>query len=144
MIAREPLDRRRVTLFGHQRMTPAADGCVGIVADLTTRNRGDVLVEQRSERSDDARFRLPAFAQQDHVMAGENAVLDFGQHGVVVADDAGQHFFLGAQALEQVVAHLDTHRLGAIARVLELTEGPKFQQTLIHLGNAAAKSLLSG
>jgi hypothetical protein len=28
--------------------------------------------------------------------------------------------------------------------VLEFTEGPKFQQTLIHVGNAAAKSLLSG
>ena len=46
-------------------------------------------------------------------MAGEDAVLDFRQHGLVITDDAGQHALLAAQALEQVVAHLDPHRLGA-------------------------------
>ena len=44
-------------------------------------------------------------------MAGEHAVLDFRQHGVIVADDAGHDSLLVPQALQQIVAHLDTHRL---------------------------------
>ena len=65
-------------------------------------------------------------------MAREDAVFDFRQHRVVIADDAGQHLFFAPQSIQQVVAHLDPHRLGAIAGALEFTEGPKFQQTLIH------------
>ena len=66
----------------------------------------DVRVEQRRQRADDARLRLAALAEEHHVMAGEDGVLDLRDDRVVEADDAGQDALAAASLRQQVAPHL--------------------------------------
>ena len=75
------------------------------------------------QRTDNPRFGLAALAEQNHMMAREHAIFDIRQYGVVVADDSGQHLFLAPQPVEQIIAHLDPHRLRTITRALQFAEG---------------------
>src|SRR5580700_4973480 len=65
-------------------------------------------------------------------MTGEDRVFNFGQDRVVVADDSGQDGLVVAQALEQIVAHLDPYRHGLIAGAPEFSERAIFGHVLIH------------
>ncbi len=65
-------------------------------------------------------------------MAGEHSVFDLRNHALVVTDDSRHHPLPGAQAREQVVAHLGSHRPNLVAFAPELSKRGYFQQTLIH------------
>nr|BFE72514.1 hypothetical protein GCM10020092_058150 [Actinoplanes digitatis] len=55
----------------------------------------------------------------------EQGALDLGQHGVVVADDAGEARHAPAQAVEQVVAQLRLHGAEDVAARAERAEGAR-------------------
>ena len=72
---------------------------VRVVVDLAAGDDRHPLVEQADERADDARLRLAALAEEDHVVAGEQRVRQLRKHGVVVADHAfDERTFLGEGA----------------------------------------------
>ena len=62
-------------------------GRVRVVVDLAAGDDRHPLVEQAGERADHAGLRLAALAQEDHVVAGEQRVLELRQDGVLVAED---------------------------------------------------------
>ena len=82
-----PLDRCLVAAFGDEDPRVRRDRVVRVVVDLAAGDDGQPLVEQVDERAHDARLRLTAFAEQDHVVAGEQRVRNLRQHGVLVTDD---------------------------------------------------------
>ena len=97
-------------LLGDQVLGKAAQRRVGIVAQLRAGNVRNGGVKQRGQRTQNARLRLPAQAEQDEVVPREHGVYDLRHDGVVVADDAGEERFFRlrgrAQARNQVVAEL--------------------------------------
>ena len=63
---------------------------VRVVVDLAAGDDRHPLVEQPGERADHARLGLAPLAEEDHVVAGEEGVLELREHGVLVAEDAGR------------------------------------------------------
>ncbi|MEJ7720497.1 MAG: hypothetical protein WKF58_08645 [Ilumatobacteraceae bacterium] len=88
----------------------------GVVAQLGTGDDGQPLVEQRRQRSDDAGLRLTALTEEDHVVAGEDGVLELRQDGVVVAREAGDQRLAGGDASDGVAAQLRFDRHGGPSR----------------------------
>ena len=68
-------------------------GTIGIVANLAAGDVGQLLVEQRGERAQDAALGLAAQAEQDEVLLRQDGVHDLRNDGVFVADDAGKERF---------------------------------------------------
>ena len=65
---------------------------------------GNRLVEKADERAHETAFRLAFFAEEEHVVAGDQGEVDFGNDRVVVADDAGEEFLAGLEHAEEIVA----------------------------------------
>ena len=87
-VAVHPLDRRVVAALGDEMARVRRDRVVRVVVDLAAGDDRHPLVEQADERADDARLRLAALAEEDHVVAGEQRVRELREDGVVVTDDA--------------------------------------------------------
>ena len=77
-------------------------------------------------------------------MPGEHAVLDFGNHRLLVTDDSRQDLLLGAQAVKQILAHLHPHRHRLVARALEFAQCPDLQQLFIHCETRRVDCLILG
>ena len=82
-----PGDRRLVAGLGDQVPGHPRNGLVGIVVDLRARHDGQPLVQQAHERADHAALGLTPLAEEDHVVAGDERVLERRQDAVVVAED---------------------------------------------------------
>ena len=87
-VAVHPLDRRLVAALGDEHAGVVRDRVVRVVVDLAAGDDRHPLVEQRGERADHAGLRLAALAEEDHVVAGEQRVLELREDGVLVADHA--------------------------------------------------------
>src|SRR5205807_3408640 len=110
-IATDPRYLDAVAFLGDQVETPAADRFVRVVVDLASCDHRHLLVEQADQGSHDPALRLAALPQHDHVVARDDRVGQLRQYGLVVADDPGEQWFAGAQAGQQVAAHLLLDRL---------------------------------
>ena len=77
---------RVVASLGDQVAGVAGHRPVRVVEDLRAGHEGDPLVEQAGEAADDAGLGLAPLAEEDHVVAGEQGVLQLGQDGVLVAE----------------------------------------------------------
>ena len=75
------------------------------------------------EGTDDPRLRLPALAQEDDVVAGQQRVLELRQNGVLVPDHSLDERLTRGDLRDGVASDLffDGDRLPA--RVAQLTEG---------------------
>jgi hypothetical protein len=96
-----------------------------VLVQLGAGDVGRPLVEQIDQAPDQPGLALAPLAEQDHVVAGEQRPLDLGQHGVVVADDAGEARRAGAQPVEQVVAELLFHGAELVPGGAQLTDGAR-------------------
>src|SRR5207249_11964313 len=105
---REVVNVSSVAFFGDQLMAATADGRVRIVVNLAAGDEGQLGIEQRSERAQNAALGLAAQPQQDEIMARENGVGELRHHGIFVADDAGEYLFAGilSQAGDEILPHL--------------------------------------
>ena len=99
------------------------DRGVGVVEDLGAGDDRQPLVEQVGERADHAGLGLAPLAQEDHVVAGQDGVLELRQDGLLVAEDALDQGLAGQDAGHGVAPDLllDGHRLPA--GLAELTDG---------------------
>ena len=122
-VAVDPFDRRLVAAFGDQHAGVLRDRLVRVVVDLAPGDDRHPLVEQRGERTDHAGLRLAALAEEDHVVAGDERVLELREHGVLVADDAVDQRAPGGDPRQGVRPHLFLDRPGHPAAGLELAEG---------------------
>ena len=115
LVAVHPGDRRVVAELGDEGAGVRRHRGVGVVVDLGPGDDRQPLVEQGDERPDHAGLRLAALAQEDHVVAGQEGVLELGQDGVVVAEHAGEQGLAGADLGDGVAAQLllDGHGLPA-------------------------------
>src|SRR5439155_16434063 len=94
-----------------------------VVVDLAAADDGDALVEQRDQRTQQARLGLAALAEEDDVLAGEDGVLQLRDDAVVVAADAGEEGLAGGELADQVAAQLGLDGLDAVLGLAELAEG---------------------
>jgi hypothetical protein len=93
--------------------------------DLAPGHGRRLRVEQGRQAAQQAALRLPAQAEQDHVVAREDAVHEPRHHRVLVAEDAREQRLARAHLGEEVAPHLLAHALRRrAARALELAEGP--------------------
>ena len=119
----DPLDRGVLAVLGHQLPAVARHRLVGIVVDLRAGDDRHPLVEEAGERADHAGLRLAALAQEDHVVAGEQGVLELREHRVLVAlHDHGEEHLAGLDAGDGVAAQLLLHRHRDPPRLAELAD----------------------
>ena len=75
---------------------------VRVVVDLAAGDDRHPLVEQAGERADDAGLGLAALAEEDHVVPGEQRVLELRHDRVLVAEDAVEQRLTGRDARDGV------------------------------------------
>ena len=119
--ARRPAGRRRASAAsrreaGRERVYGCSFSSEPAITGVHSSSSAD-------QRADQPGLALAALAEQHHVVAGEQRPLDLGQHGVVVADDAGEARLAGAQPGQQVVAQLLLDGAVHVAGGAQLAEG---------------------
>src|SRR6185295_7261992 len=72
---------------------------------------------------DDAGLRLPPLPQEDHVVAGDQRVLELRQHGVLETDDPVDEGLPGGDAGDGVLPHLLLDGAGDPPALAQLSEG---------------------
>ncbi len=85
-----PLDRRVVPVLGDEVAGVPGHRGVRVVVDLGPGHDRHPLVEQLGEGADHAGLRLAPLPQEDHVVPGEQGVLELREHGVLVAEHDGE------------------------------------------------------
>ena len=110
LVARQPADGKGVAFRLDARAAGGAQRRQRVVVNLAARHHGNLVVEQAREGAQDAALRLAAQAEQDEIVARQHGVDDLRDDRVVVADDAGEERLSGAEAGDQVLAHLVAHR----------------------------------
>ena len=85
---------------------------------------GNGLVEQVDQLAEHPGLGLAAQAQKQHVVLGEDRVLDLGDHGLLVAEDLGKQRLARLELGDQVAPHLILDRLDPISARLQLAQGP--------------------
>ncbi len=123
VVAVHPFDRRGIAHLVDEVATMLAGRCVGIVVDLTAGDDRHPLVEQARERADDASLGLAALAEEDHVVTGEQRVLELWHDGAVVAEHTAEQGVTSGDAGDGVAANLLFHRGRLPARGLQIAEG---------------------
>ena len=105
----QPPDRRAVTVRGDPGAADAADRIQRIVVDLASGHHGNPLVEERDQRAQEACLRLPAQAEEDEIVLGEQRVDELGDDRIVVADDAAKEWFAAPQPFNEVLPDFLVH-----------------------------------
>ena len=120
--AANPLDDRLVALVADELAGILGDRGVGVVVDLAALDDGDFFVQQVDHRADEAGLGLAPLAEEDQVMARQNGVLDLGDDGILVADDAREQLSALLDLGNKVAAELVLDANDLVAAFLELTE----------------------
>jgi hypothetical protein len=92
-----PPDRQIVARLGCQSAAPDADRVKGFVMDFTPCDLWSPLVEQTGDCTHDPRLALPAFAEHDQIVSGEQRRFQLRQHGVIEPDNAWERRPPGTQ-----------------------------------------------
>ncbi len=79
---------------------------VRVVVDLAAGDNRHPLVEKIGEAADHARLGLTAFAEEDHVVTGEQRILELRHHGLFVTEHAGEQRLSGRDALHRIETDL--------------------------------------
>jgi hypothetical protein len=126
LLARDPGDRGRIALLGESAASVLRDRREGVLAELASRDRRDLRVEEGDEHAEQARLRLAAQPEEQQVVPGQDRVVERGQHGPLVAVDAGEGALAALDGAAQIRAELVLHAAGRVAARLQLTEGLGF------------------
>jgi hypothetical protein len=106
LVGGHPDDGGRVAHLGHQGPAGGADGVVGVVVDLAARHDGDLVVQKVDEGADQPGLGLAPLAEENDVVAGEDAPLQRRQNRVREPHDGSEHRLLGPEAAGEVGAEL--------------------------------------
>src|SRR5439155_17397330 len=123
ILGSDPGNGRLVAMLLDQPHREGRYGLEGVVVQLGARDGRDPWIEECNQRTGDAALGLPTLAEQDHVLARQDSVLDLGQDRLVVAKDPRQQRLAAADLVEQVGPHLLLDRARPPPRAAQLTEG---------------------
>ena len=101
-----PSDWCLVTVLSDEIACVTRHRVVGIVVDLAARDDGHPFVEKIGEAADHARLGLTPFAEEDHVVTGEQRVLELRHDGLLVTEHAREQRLPGRDALHGVETDL--------------------------------------
>ena len=90
------------------------------------------VVEKPHERPHQAALALAFFAEEEHVVAGEQGEVDFGDDRAVVADDAGKQLVAAGQRGEEVVVDFAFDGFRLPAALAQLAESGRFGRRIGH------------
>ena len=76
---------------------------------------GDLFVQEAGQQPHQPALALALLAQEEHVVLGDQAQVDFRHDGVFIADDAGEQLLAPGEHPHEVVVHFAFHALGAPA-----------------------------
>ncbi len=112
-------------MFAEQGLAGGGDWVVRVFVDGRTWDVeiGKFRVEESHERAHEAALGLAFFAEEEHVVAGEDGVDDFGDDGGLVADDAGEEVFVLREGGGEVGLEFLLDGAGAPAGAAEVGEG---------------------
>ncbi len=117
-LARQPDDRGGLALLLHLQPAGPAEGLERVVVDGAAGDHGGSFVQEICQRAQDAALGLPAQAQQDEVVPGQDGVDDLRSHAVLVAHDAGKELLSPLQLRQQVLPHFLLHRAAGLLRAV--------------------------
>ena len=143
-VAVDPLDRRLVAALGHEQPRVLRDRVVRVVVDLAAGDDRHPLVEQLGEPADHAGLGLPALAEEDHVVAGDQRVLELREDGVLVADHAVDELLALGDPRDRVGAHLFFDGPRNPAAGPELAEGSGTRHRATPSRGVVARHRISG
>ena len=123
----QPFDRGLVTALREEVAGVLAQGVERVVVDLRAGHAGNERVEQGGEAAQEPALGLAAQAEEDHVVAGEHGVRDQRNHGVLVAEHAGEELLSRLELTDEVSAHLllDARLASHDSALLQLAKGPR-------------------
>src|SRR5262249_3012684 len=98
------------------------DGSEGIVVGLAARQRWYLGVEKIHHEASDLGLGLAALAEEDDVLSGKERVLDLGENGVFVTDDAGEERRACLETRDQVVPELLLDRFARVPARAQLAD----------------------
>ena len=104
--ARPPGDRQVFLQLGAEAAAARAHRLVRVIIDLASRDGGRPLIQQAGERADQPGLALPALAEQDDVVPGNDGALQLGQHRLPEPDDPGESVFAGSHPGQQITPYL--------------------------------------
>ena len=122
VVAMDPHDRRVLAVLGDEIAGVAGHRGVGVVVDLAAGNDRHPLVEQAGQGADHAGLRLAPLAEEDHVMAGQEGVLQLREDGLLVAEHAVEQRLAGGDAGNRVGADLLLDRTRHPSGVTQLAD----------------------
>src|SRR4051794_22490728 len=100
-------------------------------------------IQQRGQRTQDARLRLSTQSKQDKVVARKYGVDDLRNDGVLISDDAGEDGLLRAKATDKIFAKLvldaASQAFGGVVTAPESAEGRRK-----HIGHDASIDVCRG
>ena len=123
LVARHPGDGRLVASLGDDCAPARGDGAERILGNLGAVDHRHFVVQKRRQAAHDPRLRLPPLAEQHDVLPAENGVGHLRNHGLVVADDAGEQRLAPPQLGDEIAPHLRLHRQHLVAGRPEFAEG---------------------
>src|SRR5207248_4094644 len=105
-----PGDREVVAEFGGAADGRGRDRLQRVFAELGALDDRRPFVEQAGQGAQQAGLALPALAEQDDVVPGEQRALELGQYGAREADDPGPGVITGTEGGQQVLVDLPRDR----------------------------------
>ncbi len=123
LVARQPGDRKVVTLLDGQPAAALARRRQRRVVDLASGDDRHPLVEQVRQRAEDTRLGLAAQPEQDDVVPGEDGIVDGRDDRPFVAVDARKQRLPAGDGREQIAPHLIFDRGDAVTGCAQLAEG---------------------
>ncbi len=117
-----PRDRGVVAEFQHQILGVLGNRVVGIVEDLGADHDGQPLVEQSDHGPNHAGLGLTALAEEDHVVTGQDGVLELRENRVFVAKHAFKQRLTRGNAGDRIATDLFLDRNRSPTGCFELTE----------------------
>ena len=117
-----PRHRQVVTGIGSAADRLRGDGRVRVLVELGARDHRCPLVEQPGQCAQQSGLALPALAEQNQVVPGDQRALQLRQDGVLEAEDAGPDVAAVGQRGEEVLPDFDLDAALAMTGGTELAE----------------------
>ena len=106
VFATKPGNRGVIALLGDKVAAGAADGMQRMVMNFASRDVRNLLLEEIDQSPKNTALRLPAEAEKDEIVPGQDRIRDLRQHRLLVSLNAGKQRFMRLEFSQQVATHL--------------------------------------
>lgn len=89
---------------------------------ITSRDYRNLGIQERNQSTYQAGFTLAALAEQDHMMAGKNRILDLGKDGFLIPEEVPGETGSDFHPRDQIRSQFLSNRTGSIPRGSQFPE----------------------